>query len=101
MGKIMTSDYAKKLSTDTLTNRLHKQPFNATILNELNKRATKVFKCEIQAKIRLEKELAKRSNRAVIGYKNEAYDSEDEMLNGFSCTYQQLSESEKVIFDKL
>jgi hypothetical protein len=97
----MTSDYARKLSTETLTNRLQKQPFNVTILNELNKRATKVFKCEIQAKIRLEKELAKRSNRAVIGYKNEAYFSEHEMINGFSCTYEDLSESEKSIFDKL
>ncbi len=101
MGKIMTSDYAKKLSTDTLTNRLHKQPFNVTILNELNKRATKVFKCEIQAKICLEKELAKRSNRAVIGFKNEAYHTEDEMINGFSCTYEDLSESEKSIYNLL
>jgi hypothetical protein len=101
MGKIMTSDYARKLSTDTLTNRLHKHPFNVTILKELNKRATKVFKCEIQAKIRLEKELAKRSNRAVIGCKNEAYFTEDEMLNGFSYTYEQLSESEKLIYDRL
>jgi len=97
----MTSDYARKLSTDTLTNRLHKQPFNVTILNELNKRATKVFKCEIQAKIRLEKELAKRSNRAVIGFKNEAYDSEENMINGFSCTYEDLSESEKSIYNRL
>lgn len=100
MGKIMTSDYARKLSTDTLTNRLHKQPFNVTILNELNKRATKVFKCEIQAKIRLEKELAKCSYRAVIGYKNEAYSTEDEMLNGFSCSYADLSDSEILMFNK-
>ncbi len=97
----MDPNYARKLSTETLTNRLNKQPFNVTILNELNKRATKVFKCEIQAKIRLEKELAKRSNRAVIGHKNEAYFTEYEMINGFSCTYEQLSESEKSIFDKL
>ena len=97
----MTSDYARKLSTDTLTNRLHKQPFNVTILKELNKRATKVFKCEIQAKIRLEKELAKRSNRVVIGHKNEAYDSEENMLRGFCARYEDLSESEKSIYDKL
>lgn len=97
----MTNELARKLSTETLTNRLHKQPFNVTILKELNKRATKVYKCEIQAKIRLEKELAKRSNRAVIGYKNEAYATEDEMLNGFSCMYADLSPSEKSIFDKL
>lgn len=100
MGKIMTSDYARKLSTDTLTNRLHKQPFNVTILNELNKRATKVFKCEILAKIRLEKELAKLSNRAVIGHKNESYATEEEMINGFSCTYEQLSDSEILMFNK-
>ena len=97
----MDPNYARKLSTDTLTNRLNKQPFNVTILNELNKRATKVFKCEIQAKIRLEKELSKRSNRAVIGYKNEAYDSEENMINAFSCTYEQLSECEKKIYDIL
>ena len=101
MGKIMTSDYARKLSTDTLTNRLHKQPFNVTILNELKKRATKVFKCEIQAKIRLEKELSKRSNRAVIGYKNEAYFTEENMINGFSARYEDLSLQEKAIYYKL
>ena len=99
MGKIMTSDYARKLSTDTLTNRLHKQPFNVTILNELNKRATKVFKCEIQAKIRLEKELAKRSNRAVIGYKNEAYATEEEMLKEHNYTFEELSVSERQIYN--
>lgn len=97
----MTSDYARKLSTDTLTNRLHKQPFNVTILNELNKRATKVFKCEIQAKKRLEKEIAKICNRAIIGSKREAYATEGEMLNGFSCTYADLSPSEKSIYNLL
>lgn len=97
----MTNELARKLSTETLTNRLHKQPFNVTILKELNKRATKVYKCEIQAKIRLEKELAKRSNRAVIGYKNEAYFTEDEMINGFSCTYADLSPIEKKIYHEL
>jgi len=95
----MTPDYARKLSTETLTNRLHKQPFNVTILNELNKRATKVFKCEVQAKIRLEKELAKRSNRAVIGCKNEAYDSEENMLRGFCARYEDLSPSERQIYN--
>jgi hypothetical protein len=101
MGKIMTPDYARKLSTETLTNRLHKQPFNVTILNELNKRATKVFKCEVQAKIRLEKELAKRSNRAVIGFKNEAYDSEENMLATPIYTFESLSSEEKKIYNCL
>jgi len=97
----MAPDYARKLSTETLTNRLNKQPFNVTILNELKKRATKVFKCEIQAKIRLEKEQQKYFKRAVIGYKNEAYDSEENMLRGFCARYEDLSPSEKSIYDKL
>ena len=97
----MTNELARKLSTETLTNRLNKQPFNVTILKELNKRTTKVYKCEIQAKIRLEKELAKRSNRSVIGYKNEAYDSEENMLRGFCVRYEDLSPSEKSIYNKL
>jgi hypothetical protein len=99
MGKIMTSDYARKLSTEGLTNRLNKQPFNIAILNELKKRAAKVFKCEIQAKIRLEKEQQKYFKRAVIGYKNEAYDSEENMLRGFCARYEDLSPSERQIYN--
>jgi hypothetical protein len=97
----MDPDYARKLSTETLTNRLNRQPFNVTILNELKKRATKVFKCEVQAKIRLEREQQKYFKRAVIGYKNEAYDSEENMLRGFCARYEDLSPSEKSIYDKL
>lgn len=101
MGKIMTPDYARKLSTEGLTNRLHKQPFNVTILNELKKRATKVFRCEVQAKIRLEKEQQKYFKRAVIGHKNEPYDSEENMLRGFCARYEDLSPSEKSIYNLL
>ena len=95
----MEANRIRTYSTETLTRRLQRQPFNQVILNELNKRAKKVFKCEIQAKIRLEKEQAKYWNRAVIGYKNEAYDSEKNMLNGFSCSYNDLSDSEKQIWN--
>jgi hypothetical protein len=41
------------------------------------------------------------SSKAVLGSKTTAYFTEDEMISGFSCTYEQLSPSEKSIFDKL
>jgi len=97
----MTSELAKKLSTETLTNRLHKQPFNVTILKELNKRATKVHKCQIEGLKRIELEKIRMQAKVGLGYKNEAYFTEDEMINGFSCTYEQLSDSEKSIYNKL
>jgi hypothetical protein len=97
----MTSELARKLSTETLTNRLHKQPFNVTILKELNKRATKVHKCQIEGLKRIELEKLRIQTKVCLGYKNEAYATESEMLNGFSCAYEQLSDSEKSIYDKL
>jgi hypothetical protein len=33
--------------------------------------------------------------------KYEYSETEEEMINGFSCTYEQLSESEKLIFNTL
>jgi hypothetical protein len=41
------------------------------------------------------------SSKAVLGSKTAPYFTEDEMLNGFSCTYEQLSDSEKSIYDRL
>ena len=97
----MTNELARKLSTETLTNRLHKQPFNVTILKELNKRATKVHKCQIESLKRMELEKLRMQTKVGLGYKNEAYFSESEMINGFSCTYNDLSPSEKSIYDRL
>ena len=98
---IMTSDYARKLATEDLTRRLQRQPFNTTILNELNKRATRISKCQIEGQKRLDKEKAKYFSKAIIGYKDTSYATEQEMLNGFSCTYEDLSPSEKSIYDRL
>jgi len=97
----MTSELARKLSTETLTNRLHKQPFNVTILKELNKRATKVHKCQIEGLKRMELEKLRAQTKVGLGHKNEAYDSEENMLNGFSCTYEDLSPIEKKMYDNL
>jgi len=98
---IMTSDYARKLATEDLTRRLQRQPFNTTILNELNKRATRVSKCQIEGQKRLDKEKAKYFSKAIIGYKDAEYATEEEMLNGFTCTFEDLSPSEKSIYNKL
>ena len=98
---IMTSDYARKLATEDLTRRLQRQPFNTTILNELNKRATRISKCQIEGQKRLDKEKAKFFSKAVLGYKDTEYATEEEMLNGFSCTYEDLSPSEKAIYNRL
>jgi hypothetical protein len=98
---IMTSDYAKKLATEDLTRRLQRQPFNTTILNELNKRATRISKCQIEGQKRLDKEKAKYFSKAVLGCKDAAYATEDEMLNGFTCCYEDLSPSEKILYNKL
>ena len=44
----MIPSLAKKLTTEMLTSRLQRQPFNQTIINELSKRANRVSKCEIE-----------------------------------------------------
>ena len=95
----MIVSLARKLSTETLTNRLVKQPFNITIINELSKRANKVSKCEIEGKKRLEKELEKYASKLNLGYKNEAYATELEMLSEHNYTFEDLSVSERQIYN--
>jgi hypothetical protein len=95
----MDKNLARKLSTETLTNRLQKQPFNTTILNELNKRANKIFKCQINARILIEKEMIKHNTKLSLGHKNEAYFTESEMLSEPIYTFESLSSSEKEIWN--
>jgi hypothetical protein len=95
----MIPSLAKKLSTEMLTNRLQRQPFNQTIINELSKRANRVSKCEIEGRKRLEKELEKFSTKLHLGHKNEAYDSEENMLKEHNYTFEDLSPSERQIYN--
>ena len=95
----MIVSLARKLSTETLTNRLVKQPFNQTIINELSKRANRVSKCEIEGRKRLEKELEKFSTKLSLGHKNEAYDLEENMLKEHNYTFEDLSISERQIYN--
>jgi len=41
------------------------------------------------------------SSKAVLGSKTAPYATEEEMINGFSCTYEDLSPSEKSIYNRL
>lgn len=93
----MISSYAKKLSTKALTNRLSRQPFNTIIINELSRRANKVHKCKIEAFKRLERERIK--TKLSFGYKHEAYFTEKEALATPIYRFDNLSSSEKKIYN--
>ena len=95
----MIPSLAKELTTEMLTSRLQRQPFNKTIINELSKRANRVSKCEIEGRKRLEKELEKFSTKLSLGYKNEAYFTEEEMLKEHNYTFEDLSISERQIYN--
>lgn len=95
--KEMTSDYARKLPTETLQSRLAKRPFNQTIIDELHKRANRISKCEIEGYKRLERERVKTVLH--LGYKTEAYNTEKEALKEVKYTFEMLSPDEKRIWN--
>jgi len=95
----MEENLVRKLPTETLTRRLQRQPFNQTIINELSKRANKVHKCQINARMILEKEMIKYQSKLSLGYKNEYYSTEEEMLSEPNYTFESLSSSEKAIWN--
>ena len=90
-----------KLSSERLTEILQKDPLNTEALKVLNKRATTVFKCQLRARLYMEKQVEKNHTKLCFGSKTEAYDSEENMLKGFTCKISDLSESEKLIYDSL
>lgn len=60
----------------------------------------KLEKVSISSLHLLFEEIQKPVSRGKIGYKDEAYWSEEFMLNGYQIpTYNELSESEKVIYN--
>ena len=87
----------RSYSTIALVNKLTRNPHDLIIIDELKRRANHKPKCYKSAMIRLEKEKFK--TKVGLGYKNEAYFTELEMLNGFTCTFEDLSQSEKAIYN--
>ena len=53
-----------------------------------------------ESKLQLERERQKEIDKKKIyfGHKNESYFTEEEMLEGFQCNYEDLSEIEKAIY---
>jgi G:T-mismatch repair DNA endonuclease (very short patch repair protein) len=90
-----------KLSTEKLTEILQKDPLNTEALKVLNKRATTVFKCQLRARLYMEKQVEKNHTKLCFGSKTEAYATEEEILNGFACNVNDLSESEMEIYNGL
>lgn len=46
-------------------------------------------------------DVGKVSSRMTLGSKTESYATEEEMITGFQCTYDDLSEEEKLIYQRL
>lgn len=90
-----------KLSTENLTKKLLKSPNDIAILNELNKRAKRVFKCQLRAALYMDKQREKYNSKLMFGHKDEAYFTEEEMLKGFTCDVSELSKSEMLIYNSL
>lgn len=55
-----------------------------------------------ESKLQLEREKQKELDKKKIyfGHKNESYFTEDEMLEGFKCSYEDISEIEKYMYNE-
>lgn len=55
-----------------------------------------------ESKLQLERERQKEldNKKIYFGHKNESYMTEDEMLEGFKCNYEDLSEIEKYMYNQ-
>jgi hypothetical protein len=51
--------------------------------------------------IQILEEVGKVSSTMKMGNKTETYATEEEMINGFQCTYNDLSKEEKLIYQRL
>ena len=86
----------RSYSTVALVNQLIRNPQDLIIIDELQRRANHKPKCYKLAMIRLEKEKFKKVG---LGYKNEAYATEEEMLSTTVYKFEDLSPSEKAIYN--
>lgn len=51
--------------------------------------------------IQVMEDVGKVSSRMTLGSKTESYATEEEMITGFQCTYDDLSEEEKLIYHRI
>ena len=71
---------------------------NHIILKRMNNHV-KYYSRESKIQLERERKFKNQATKIHFGYKNESYHTEEEMINGFSCTYEDLSEQEKEIYD--
>jgi len=87
----------RSYTTIALVSKLTRNPNDIIIINELQRRANHKPKCYKLAMIRLDKEKFK--TKVGLGYKNEAYYTEEEMLSTPVYRFEDLSPSEKAIYN--
>ena len=93
-----TLNYLKKVRKKIVDDPLKENVINYIILKREN-RLVEYYSKESIKQLRKEKKEALDKNKIYFGYKNEAYHTEDEMIDGFKCTYDDLSESEKAMYN--
>lgn len=105
MDKDELKNKYQKYSIDSLRKALKKvskKSKEAFVINYIidlrQNKAIKYYSRE--SKLQLERERQKELDKKKIyfGHKNESYFTEDEMLEGFKCSYSDLSKSEKTIY---
>jgi hypothetical protein len=91
-----------RFNTQTLTDKLKSYEFDPEnylkIYNILKARQGGAVMCK-SAKMQLEREVRLGINPVHFGHKNEAYDSEKNMLKEHSYTFEDLSPSERQIYN--
>jgi hypothetical protein len=93
-----TMDYLKKLLKTTEKGSLKENVITYIVLKRQNK-LVEYYSRESQQQLKKERELKLSLTKIHFGYKHEAYYTEDEMINGFQCCYEDLSESEKAMYN--
>ena len=90
MGKLKGAWTRLRLSKEELE--------EIALMIELN---TPAYEIALEYDISLEylRRIKKQLIKQVLGFKDEAYATESEMLEGFKCTYDDLSEIEKNMYD--
>lgn len=61
----------------------------------------KVFSVSISSLILIADDINKPQSKMILGVKNESYCSEEELITGFKCSYEDLSVEEKTIWNRI
>lgn len=93
-----TFNYLKKVRKKIVDDPLKENVITYIILKREN-RLVEYYSKESIKQLRKEKQEELDKNKIYFGYKKEAYYTEEEMIEGFKCSYEDLSESEKAMYN--